>query len=63
MESFDAQSDLTMIDNIEFEEKADIETLVLTAEPTKIPKIELADNDKLGNTRSIDEKRNHFMFN
>ena len=62
MESFDAQSDLTMIENIEFEEKADIETLVLTAEPTKIPKIELADNDKLGNTRSIDEKRNHFML-
>ena len=62
MESFDTQSDSTMIDNIEFEEKVDIETLVLNAEPTKIPKIELADNEKLENARSIDEERNHFKL-
>ena len=62
MESFDTQSDLSMIDNIEFEEKVDIETLVLNAEPRKIPKIELADNDKLENARSIDEERNHFKL-
>ena len=62
MESFDSQSDLTMIDNIEFEEKVDIETLVLNAEPTKIPKIELADNDKLENATSIDEERNQFKL-
>ena len=34
-----------MIDNIEFEEKVDIETLVLMAEPTKVPEIEFADNE------------------
>ena len=45
MESIDAQSDLSMIDNIEFEEKVDIETLILMAEPTKVPKTEFGDNE------------------
>ena len=62
MESIDARSDLTMIDNIDFEEKVDIETLVLNAEPIKIPKIELVDTEKLENTRSIDEERNQFKL-
>ena len=59
MENSDAQSDLTMIDNIEFEEKVDIKTLILTAEPLKIPKIEFTDNENelLENARSISEER------
>ena len=62
MESSDAQSDLTMIDNIEFEEKVDIKTLVLTEEPMKIPKIEFTDNENelLENARSIHDEKNNF---
>jgi len=60
MENFDALSDLTMIDNIEFEEKVDIGTLVLTTEPLKIPKIEFTDNENelLENARSNDMHEN-----
>ena len=62
MESINAQSDLNMMDNIEFEEKVDIKTLVLIAEPTKIPKKEFTDNENesLENARSIHEERNDF---
>ena len=62
MESIDAQSDLSMIDNIEFEEKVDIKKIVLIAEPTKIPKKEFTDNENevLENARSIREDRNNF---
>ena len=64
MESFDVQSDLNMIDNIEFEEKVDIKKIVLIAEPTKIPKIEFADNEneQLESAESIHEERNNFSF-
>ena len=62
MESIDTQSDLAMIDNIEFEEKADIEKLVLMAEQTKVPNIEFSDNENelLENARSIHDARNNF---
>ena len=64
MENFDTLSDLTMIDNIEFEEKVDIGTLVLTTEPLKIPKIEFTDNENelLENARSNCEERKEFTL-
>ena len=60
MESIDTQSDLAMIDNIEFEEKVDIETLVLMAEPTKVPRIEFADKENELLVGSIHEERKNF---
>ena len=63
MESIDTQSDLAMIDNIEFEEKVDIETLVLMAEPTKVPRIEFADDNNELLVRRIHEERRNFDLN
>ena len=65
MESIDTQSDLAMIDNIEFEEKVDIKKIVLIAEPTKIPKREFSDNENelIENASSIREERNNSSLN
>ena len=43
MENLDLQSNLEMMENTEFEEKVDIDDLVLPSKPTKMAKIEIND--------------------
>ena len=43
MENTELQSTFELIDNIEFEEKVDIEDLVSHSEPTGIPNLETID--------------------
>ena len=40
MENMDLQSNLAMMEDIEFEEKVDIDDLVLMSKPSKLAKIE-----------------------
>ena len=43
MENMDLQSNLTMMENIEFEEKVNINNLLLPSKPIKLAKIEIHD--------------------
>ena len=46
MENLDLQSNLKMMENTEFEEKVDINNLVLSSKPTKMAEIEINDVEK-----------------
>ena len=60
MDSIDSQLALSLVDNIEFEEKVDIETLVLPSKPTNIPKTEFNDTEKemLENAKPLSKEIN-----
>ena len=46
MENLDLQSNLEMMENTKFEEKVDIDDLVLSSKPTKMAEIEINDVEK-----------------
>ena len=59
MDSIDSQLDL--LENTEFEEKVDIETLVLPSKPMNIPKTEFNDTEKemLENAKPLNKEINN----
>ena len=61
MDSIDSQLALSLVDNIEFEEKVDIETLVFPSKPTNIPKTEFNDTEKemLENAKPLNKEINN----
>ena len=59
MDSIDSQLALSLVDNIEFEEKVDIETLVLPSKPSNIPKTE---PDAKPLNREINNGKNYFKL-
>ena len=67
MENTELQSTFELIDNIEFEEKVDIEDLVSHSEPTGIPNLETIDIkeeplEQKSNTVNSRFKKLHFSF-
>ena len=68
MDSIDSQLALSLVDNIEFEEKVDIENLVLPSKPMIIPKTEFTDKEEemLENAeplnKEINNGRNNFKL-
>ena len=58
METMDLQSNLAMMEDIKFEEKVDIDDLVLPSKPIKMAKIEIDDIKQ----EPLEEENQHAVF-